>query len=105
MSESSGFTTSEINRTFRPQEGGFVSRSLGIHGDPLPSPLWTIAHVAQNRVTEGAELNMPHITPGDEPQVLREYEVRYGYADVDVSVSAVRAGQLAEIGRQILILE
>lgn len=97
------YAPSEVRRSFRPEGHGFISYSDGLAGAP-PSPLWTIARIAQHRVVTGVELDLPHITPGYENQVLQEYEERYGYTGVDVYVSSVRAGQVAEIGRQILTL-
>src|SRR5262245_28839955 len=93
----------QVSRTFRPKGRGFISYSDGL-ADAPPSPLWTIARTAQHRVVAGAELDLSHIAPGYENQVLKEYEKRYGYTGVDVYVSSVRAAELAKIGRQILAL-
>jgi hypothetical protein len=99
----SEYVPSKVSRSFRPEGRGFVSYSHGMEFAP-PSPLWTIARIAQHRVAEGVELDLSHVTPGYENQVLEEYEERYGYTGVDVYVSSVRAGQIANIGRQILAL-
>ena len=97
------YAPSDVSRSFRPEGRDFISYSDGLAGAP-PSPLWTIARIAQHRVVPGVELDLPYITPGYENQVLYEYEERYGYTGVEVRVSSERAGQVAEIGRQILTL-
>lgn len=100
-----GFFDPEIIKTFGRDGHGFRSCSIETDGVSTPSPLWTIARVAQHRVVAGVGLDLSPITPGYEDEVLGEYESRYGHIGVNVYVTPERARQFAEIGRQILALD
>jgi len=90
-------THPDVLASFRPIPGGFVSRSDGGFGS---CPPYVIAAVAADRVPEGS-LDLP---AGYDLDVLDRIRFATGFAGQDTHVSARQAGELAQIGRQLLAL-
>lgn len=93
------FIDPEIQRSFRPSSVGFVSRSVG---GLISCPPYVIASVARRQVVEGAELTLPE---GYDNDTLSGVQDLTGRLEQDVRISSRRADELAQIGRQILILD
>lgn len=90
-------TDPEIGATFRADgHGGFTSRNGGAF---ISCPPYVIASVAADRVLGSLEL-----PEGYDWEVLGRIQAITGWVKQDVYISARQAGELAQIGRQILRL-
>lgn len=86
----------KVTATFRPDgHGGFISRN---DGWPISCPPFTIAIIASNRIEPGT-LELPG---GYDADTLEQIKAITGWTSHDVYISARQAGELAQIGRQIL---
>jgi hypothetical protein len=86
----------EISASFRADgHGGFISRN---DGWPVSCPPFVIAVIAGNR-TESGTLELPE---GYDADTLEQVKAITGWTGRDVYISARQAGELAQIGRQIL---
>lgn len=91
-------TRPEISASFRPDgHGGFISCN---DGWPISCPPFVIAVIAGNRVEPGT-LELPE---GYDADTLEQVKAITGWTGRDVYISARQAGELAQIGRQILSL-
>ena len=92
------FIDPEVQRSFRQDSVGFVSRSAGGF---TSCPPYVIASVAQRRIVDRAELVLPEDC---DDGLLSRIRNLTGFVDQDVRVSPLHAYDLAQIGRQILVL-